>query len=91
MNAIRVCWQWDQASQRNAVAGTREGHGNALGHGDRQTTRVPGSFFVQDATRLCECVTQMCKDFGFGQPKRSNTLSFEKIAERDGAYQLRID
>ena len=52
MNAIRVCWQWDQASQRNAVAGTREGHGNALGHGDRQTTRVPGSFFVQDATRL---------------------------------------
>ena len=36
----------------NAVAGTREGHGNALGHGDRQTTRVLGSFFVQDATRL---------------------------------------
>ena len=28
------------------------GRGSALGHGDRQTTRVPGSFFVQDATRL---------------------------------------
>ena len=36
----------------NAVARSREGHGNALGHGDRQTTRVPGSFFVQDATKL---------------------------------------
>ena len=31
----------------------------------------------------CEYVTQMCKDFGFGQLKCFNTLSFENIAENE--------
>ena len=31
----------------------------------------------------CEYVTQLCKDFGFGQLKVSNTLSFEKVTEND--------
>ena len=29
----------------------------------------------------CEFLAQLCKDFGFGQLKGSNTLRFEKIAE----------
>ena len=28
-------------------------------------------------------VTKLCKDFGFGELKGSNTLSFEKVAESD--------
>ena len=28
-------------------------------------------------------VTQLCKDFGFGQLKGSNTLTFEKVADSD--------
>ena len=31
----------------------------------------------------CDYVTQLCKDFGFGQLKGSNTLSFEKVAKSD--------
>ena len=31
----------------------------------------------------CDCVTQMCKDFGFSQLKGSNTLNFEKVDEKD--------
>ena len=41
----------------------------------------------------CEYVTQMCKDFGFGQLKGSSTVSFETLAESDtileGAGQSR--
>ena len=31
----------------------------------------------------CDYVTQLCKDFGFGQLKGSNTLTFEKVADSD--------
>ena len=31
----------------------------------------------------CDCVTQMCKDFGFGELKGSNTRSFEKPDDYD--------
>ena len=32
---------------------------------------------------LSDCVTQLCKDFGFGELKGSNTLTFEKVADSD--------
>ena len=31
----------------------------------------------------CDCVTKLCKDFGFGELKGSNTLSFEKPNDND--------
>ena len=31
----------------------------------------------------CGCVTKLCKDFGFGELKGSNTLSFEKPDDKD--------
>ena len=31
----------------------------------------------------CDCVSKLCKDFGFGELKRSNTLSFEKPDDND--------
>ena len=31
----------------------------------------------------CDYVTKLCKDFGFGELKRSNTLSFEKSDDND--------
>ena len=37
---------------KNAVAGTREGHGDALGHGDREAARDSGSVLEQDNTRV---------------------------------------
>ena len=42
--------------------------------------RTPQGYRFGDS---CEYVTQLCNDFGFGQPKGSNTLSFEKDAESD--------
>ena len=31
----------------------------------------------------CDYVTKLCEDFGFGELKESNTLSFEKLDDND--------
>ena len=41
-----------ERTDEKAVAGTREGHGDALGHGDPEAARDSGSVLEQDKTRV---------------------------------------
>ena len=41
-----------ERTDENAVAGTREGHGDALGHGDPEAARDSGSVLEQDKTKV---------------------------------------
>ena len=55
-------------------------------------TDNPQEFLVRSLCRTpqgytfgvsCDCVTNLCKDFGFGEPKGSSTLCFEKPDDND--------
>ena len=46
----------------------------------RSLCRTPQGYTFGDSS---DCVTRLCKDFGFGELKGSNTLNFEKPYDND--------
>ena len=82
-----TCWQWDPATQRKSCCKNSR---MAVRWG--MVTDKPQEFLgrslaghhnVSNSEVSCEYVTQLCKDFVFGQLKSSNILSFEKVAASD--------
>ena len=82
-----TCWLWVRPNRRKRCCRNSRRIWQCVGACDLDAARVSGSVFELDSTsvhlRSCDYVTQMCKDFGFGDLKGSNNLTFEKPWESD--------